>query len=775
MTAKTRSAKSPCIHPLAAAIICATGTFAMLPAHAQQAYTSNTPAEDVLQLDATSVTGSTAPSSGVVSSDKFTAPVLDTPQTIQVIPRQVFVQQGAQSLTDVLGNTPGISFNAGENGFATSSNNFQLRGFDTSGSIFVDGVRDSGSQNRDIFNVEQVEVFKGPAADNGRGGPGGYINQVTKTPQLQNFNQASVGFGFDSYDSDNRVRTTLDSNRVIADGTAVRVNLLALDGGVAGREHAELGSFGIAPSISFGLNTPTRFTLAYQYVKHEDVPDWGIPTAYIKGMDNYDGVTRERDRDNFYGLKSDYDDAESYALMARIEHDISDNTTFSNQLRWSQNKRDARYTVPFGFTPGTNIVDTQTQFYDRTNVTLSNLTSLVTHFQTGGLKHTLSTGLELSQETSDGERYATNDAGETDLFNPDPSRSDAFNPEPQQSNDVSIETVALYAYDTLELNEQWQVTGGLRAEHYRVEIDSLNADGTPQGPADGYSLSDTTLGGKLGLVFKPAENGSIYASVGLSTLPPGSYLSNPDISRTGNNAFPGLIGQNNDAAKTQEAVNYEIGTKWELFDDRLSATAALFHTERRNVGISGKTPGEPDSPTELKGYGKQIVQGLELGLTGRITPAWDVFGGVVFLESEREHSAYLDAARREASPGDYGTFTSTRGDELAFTPDTSANLWTTYRLPFGLTIGGGARYVSESWLGRPDDADRIIPNGRYGKLPDYTVFNAMASYEVSQNIDLRLNVNNITDELYATSSNWSGARAAIGAPRSYLLTTTIDF
>ncbi|HDZ58425.1 MAG TPA: TonB-dependent siderophore receptor [Pseudomonas xinjiangensis] len=775
MITQIKSVKPLRVHPLAAAIICASGALASLPAQAQQTTSSNPPSADVLQLDATSVTGNLAPASGVVSSDKFTAPLLDTPQTVHIIPREVFVQQGAQNLTDVLGNTPGISFNAGENGFATSSNNFQLRGFDTSGSIFVDGVRDSGSQNRDIFNIEQVEVFKGPAADNGRGGPGGYINQVTKTPQLQNFNLASIGYGFDSYDSDNRLRATLDSNYVISDGTAVRVNLLARDGGLAGREHAEQNSFGVAPSISFGLNTPTRFTLAYQYVKHEDVPDWGVPTAFIKGMDNYDSVTRESDRDNFYGLKSDYDDTESYALMARIEHDLSDNITFSNQLRWSQNKREARYTLPSGFTSGVNLVTTQTQLYDRTNVTLSNLSSLVMEFQTGGLEHTLSTGLELSQETSRGDRYATNDAGDTDLFNPDPSRSGSYNPEPTQNNDVNIDTVALYAYDTIKLNEQWQVTGGLRAEHYQVDIDSLNADGTSQGPADGYSLSDTTLGGKLGLVFKPADNGSIYASVGLSTLPPGSYLSNPDISRTGNNAFPGLVGQNNDAAKTQKAVNYEIGTKWELFDERLSATAALFHTERRDVAISGKTPGDPDSPTELKGYGKQIVQGLELGLTGRITPAWDVFGGVVFLESERKHSAFLDAARREANPNDYGTFSTTRGDELAFTPDTSANLWTTYRLPIGLTLGAGARYVSESWLGRPDDADRIIPNGRYGELPDYTVFNAMASYEVNSNIAVRLNIDNITDELYATSSNWSGSRAAIGAPRSYLLTTTVNF
>lgn len=781
MKKHVRRPKALRVHPLAAAIVCATTALTMPLAHAQQSATAIGKAKDPMQLDAISVTGE-VPAAGVISSAKFTAPLLDTPQTVQIIPQEVFIEQGAQSLTDVLSNTPGISFNAGENGFATSGNNFQMRGFDTSGSIFIDGVRDSGSQTRDIFNVEQVEVVKGAAADNGRGGPGGYINMQTKTPQLQEFNRASLGFGTDSYDADNRLRGTLDSNTVVAEGVAVRLNLLAQDGGLAGREYVEQNSFGVAPSISFGLNTPTRFTLAYQYVQYNDRPDWGVPAAYIKGMEAYDPALSKSDRDNFYGLKSDYDDNNGYAVLGRVEHDLSDHTTLSNQLRWSRNERQARYTVPFGYDSSSNQVTTQTQLYDRTNDTVSNLTNLQSHFRLAGLEHSLSTGVELSWDTSKAGRYGTNDAGNTDVFNPDPSRSNAWSVEPDQFNDVSIDTYAIYLYDTVKFSERWQLTGGLRAEHYKVEIDSTNADGSAQGP-DGYSTSDTTLGGKLGLVFKPADNGSIYVSAGAASMPPGSYLSNPDISRTGDNAFPGLVGQNNEKAKTQMSVNYEIGTKWDLFDERLSTTAALFYTERSNVAVSGRDAGE--TTTTLKGYGEQVVKGIELGATGRITPDWEVFGGVVFLDSERKLSSELDAARCRANPGDYaagaaaadcdaGNLTS-RGDELAFTPDVTANLWTTYRLPIGLTLGGGVQYVAESWLGRPDDADRIIPNGRFGKLPDYTVFNAMASYEVTQNVAVRLNIDNITNELYANSANWNGSRVALGAPRSYLLTTSVNF
>lgn len=201
--------------------------------------------------------------------------------------------------------------------------------------------------------------------------------------------------------------------------------------------------------------------------------------------------------------------------------------------------------------------------------------------------------------------------------------------------------------------------------------------------------------------------------------------------------------------------------------------AAVFHTERRNVAISGREPGE--TVTTLKGYGEQIVQGLELGLSGKITPAWAMSGGLLFMDSERKHSAFLDAVRREANPADYGTYTRTDGDELAFTPRFSASLWSTYRPMSALTLGAGIQHVGKSWLGRPDDADRIIPNGQFGKLPAYTVLNLMASYDISPDFTVRLNIDNVTDELYATSANWSGQRVDLGISRSYLLTADIKF
>jgi catecholate siderophore receptor len=709
------------LHPLSAALCGALVTLAAWPAQAQaQAQAQNQNQTRTVTLPSVTVT---ATPEGESSSPKATAPVLDTPQSIQVIPSAVFTEQGARNLTDVLRNTPGISFNAGENGFGTNNNEFSLRGFSTSGNVFVDGVRDSGNFARDAFNLEQVEVIKGPAADNGRGSAGGYVNLETKAPKAENFTTGSIGLGWDEYESKARVRGTLDLNRQFSDSGALRLNLLAEDGGIAGREHAKQRSIGVAPSVSFGLNTPTTLTLSLQHIEQKDRPDWGVPAAMIEGTLRYDPVAGSASRDTFYGLLGDTDDVTSDMVTARIEHRFSPTLKLTNQTRWSKTDRDAFVTAPTGYTPATQLVATQHWGYTRENTSLSNLTNLSNEFTAGGLKHKLAVGLEVVREESKSGRFPTPSGGDVNVFNPNPSRQPGGDLAATQTGLVKIDTVAAYAYDTIEFNPQWQLTGGLRAERYKVSLSSRTAAGTPEGAMDGYQRSETTLGGKLGVVYKPVSNGSIYASYGLSAVPPGSWLSNPDSGRTGNNAFPGWDGQNYEGAKEQKLTNLELGTKWELLDKRLTTTAALFRTERKNVAMRSAGGGVPS------GYGEQTVEGIELGVTGHVTPAWAVYGGLVVLDSERRHGPAVDAALSS----DYNTATTTSGDELAFTPKTTLNLWTTYRFGSGLTLGGGVQHVSSAWVGRPDTADRVIPNGQSGKVPSYTTFNLMAAYELTSN------------------------------------------
>ncbi|MBX3562492.1 MAG: TonB-dependent siderophore receptor [Sphingomonas sp.] len=703
------------------------------------------------------------------SSDKQTAELVNTPQTVSVIPQEIIRERGATNLTEVLRNTPGISFNAGENGFATSTSNFQLRGFDTSGNIFIDGTRDSGAYSRDVFNIEQVEVFKGASSDNGRGGAGGYVNLVTKVPTLESFIGGNLAFGFDQYGTRARLRGTVDVNQVVSDGIAIRLNAVGERSGVAGRDVAERNLWGIAPSIAVGLNGPLRAYLSYEHTSGDDIPDWGVPGASIPGLITYNPLTDGVDRDNFYGLASDFDDVDTDAVLFRVEYDAAPGITLSNQTRWAQVDRFARYTVPTAFVPATLTVNSQTQFYERDNETLTNLTNLRASFNTGAVAHTLSAGLEFTRERSNASRYGTANQTGNDLFNPDPNRVPAPALAPTQFNEVDIDTIAFYLFDTIELSEQFQITGGIRGENYDVEIVSTDIAGVGTGAVDGYDDSRFSWSGRLGLVYKPAPDGSIYVSWGTSAQSPGSFLSNPDISRTGDNAFPGFVP----GARAVRSDNYEIGVRWNFMDGALSTSIAGFRTEKRRVPVVGRQPG--DTADSLQGYHRQIVQGVELGITGQLTPEWQIFAGALIMDSERQISAELNEARRLANPGDYGTFTTVDGDRLAFTPNFTANLWTTYRFPFGLTVGGGLQHVGSSYLGRPDDAIRFIPNGQFGKLPSYTLVNALISYELTPNIDLRLNVDNLFNEQYAISTNWPGTRASLGAPRTFLVSAGFRF
>lgn len=705
-----------------------------------------------------------------LSSPKQTAPLLDTPQTITVIPEAIIQEQNATTLMEVLRNTPGISFNAGENGFSTSGNNFSLRGFDSSGNIFIDSSRDSGSYTRDVFNTDRVEVVKGAAADNGRGGAGGYINMVSKTPLLRDFYSGEVSVGFDAYASEARKRATADVNRMIGTNAAIRLNAMVTDGGIAGRQYATNDSWGIAPSFSVGLGTDFRFTAIYEHLEYHNRPDWGVPGATMFGMITYSPATYGAPRSAYYGLSSDYDDTAYNAVTGRFEYDISNAMTLSNQTRWSRVDRTSRFTVPTGFTLPMNAT-TQTQFYGRTNLALTNMTNLAARFATGAFQHVLSAGVELTREQSFANRGGTVNAPATNIFFPNPDRAAGSPFIVTETNKVTVNTVALYAYDTMTITPQWELNGGLRLEWYTVNIDDKTIAGTPNSTLDGYSQATTQLAGRIGVVYKPVPYGSIYAAFSASGQPPGSYLSNPDISRSGQNAFPGFVAN----ASSITNYNYELGTKWNAFDNRLSFAAALFRTEKTGVPIYGIDPGAPPATASLKGTETQIVQGLEVSVSGQVTEGWNVFGGFAIMDSRRQHSAYLDAVLRATTPGDYGIYTTTDGNQLAFTPNFTANLWTTYRFPFGVTLGGGLQHVGASYLGRPDDALRVIPNGRFGMLPGYTVVNAMVAYDLTENVTLRLNVNNIGDQTYATSSNWAGSRIALGAPRTFILSTNFRF
>ncbi|HET7835073.1 MAG TPA: TonB-dependent receptor, partial [Variovorax sp.] len=531
------------------------------------------------------------------ANPKFTAPLVDIPQVIQVIPEALMREQGATTLTEALRNTPGAgAFFLGENGSTNTGDSIFMRGFDASSSIFVDGVRDVGAISRDMFNIEQVEVVKGPSGtDVGRTSPTGYINLITKKPQLENSFSGSLTYGSADFG-----RGTLDWNRVIsgADGssTAFRLNAVAEDGGVAGRDEVKNKRWGIAPSIALGLNTPTRVYLDYVHMKQDNVPDGGVPTIGLPGYSTPDALlinspilrrtflnyAQRVDSKNFYGTTSDFNDVTTDMFTARVEHDITPDMTLRNVTRYGKTEQDYmltsfmlggltatrvgttntyRGTVPAltaGFidTPVASNPLTWTVTRngptnrDQENTILLNQTSLSSKFNTGGFSHTANFGLELSrEEQTAGNFFAPGFASVNTTFAPAGSWpvANLYNPNPnvtgynRLSNGTGsfgkTDTVSLYGFDTMKINAQWQITGGLRYDHYTTDY-SATALTLPAGtitPTD-LSTSGDLWSGKLGVVYKPAENGSIYAAWGTSAQPPGGANFALAAGGTGNSA-----------------------------------------------------------------------------------------------------------------------------------------------------------------------------------------------------------------------------------------------
>ncbi len=748
-----------------AALAAATGVHA-----AEGASDDNTAAEILPELSVQ------AQKQREVASPKFTAPLVDTPQTISVIPKEVFNQQGAASLADVLGNTPGITFLAGEGGHVSGSNSFVMRGFDVSGNIFIDGVRDNGNYGRDIYNLDQVEVVKGPAGDNGRGAASGYLNLVTKTPQQENFAHATASYGFDEYASAERRRTTIDVNHVVSEGdsgAAIRFNALWQDGGVAGRDFAEKKTWGIAPSFAFQLSPATRLAVTYQHDQQSDRPEYGALAGTLEGTATATRPALPVDRSRFYGLLSDYDDVTVDVASVRLEHDLTPTIRLTNFTRYSNTDRDALYTVlgALDLRPDMNdgsiteLVTTNRQAFAREIETLVNQTNIASQFTTGRFDHSFAGGLELIRENGETLRDWTGlgTVGElskmvnvtaagaptdptlvvgTNPYNPNPARPiTGFAPTYRFIDDIRIDTVALYAYDTIKLSERWQATGGARLEYYEVNYDIFDRTTNTSAP---FNTDDLVFTGKLGLVFKPARNGSYYVSWGVAAQPPGtSNLSNDNGSR--NNGTPGTTGQNSPNAKPQKSYNTELGTKWDFFNRKLTTSLALFRSERTNISVATDTNGVPTL------YGDQTVQGIEAGVSGRITNNWILFGGLSYLDSENSNAA---------NPVQ-------NGSELNWTPSWSGNIWTTYRLPFGLTIGGGTQYTGTSRVS--------LNNTNAAELPSHWILNAVLAYDVTKNFSVRLNINNVSDELYARAINNNSNRAYFGDPRTYLLSADLRF
>jgi len=672
------------------------------------------------------VTGSAAP---IASMPKFTEPLRNIPQTVTVITSDVIQAQGITSLRDVLRNVPGVTFQAGEGGGGLPGDTFTMRGFSSRNDLFIDGIRDSGGYSRDAFNLEQVEVIKGPSSSiAGRGATGGAVNQVTKTPNLTASQGVSFGFG----DADYR-RGTADINQPIealADNAAFRLNAMWTDSGVPGRNVVENKSWGVAPSMAFGLGTPTQITLKYQHLTQDNVPDYGLPWGVYPGYPTgaFD-ANPPVDQSNFYGLEDyDFEDIASDVATLDIHRELPGGMSLRNATRYSQTDRSSAITAP-------RPPNRQLQRRDMGNTNIANQTNLGMTLGRGAVQHDVSTGLEFSRERTRNQNsaQATNQPPTT-VANPNP-RERPFGPMPANTGNPSrtvLNQAGIYVFDTMRIGERWQFSGGLR---YDIVDTDYELTTLATGVVTSLTGSDKMLSWRGGVVYKPEVNGSIYLGFGTSFDP------SVDAAATGAALSNAPTSANNPSLEPEETSNYEVGTKWDLLEGRLSLNGAVFHTEKRNA----RTRNATTDPFVLTG--RQEVTGAEVGVSGQITPAWSALMTYAFMSSEIAASA--NAAEE--------------GQNLTLTPESTFSLWTTYQVTDRLTGGIGAQYM-----------DAVFRNTLNTQVvPSYWLANALVSYEVNRNLTLRLNSQNFTDEQYV--DRVGGGHYIPGPRRQVQLSADVSF
>ncbi len=720
----------------------------LLSAHAEVVQTLPTTKADTTSEDSYKVDKST--------SIKYSKPLLDTAQTISVIPQSEMKDRGVTSLRQALRTVPGISFAAGEGG-APTGDSMSIRGFSARNNIMIDGVRDVSGYYRDMYNVEAVEVAKGPSSTiYGRGTAGGAVNLQTKKAGLETFTELGLTLG-----SESDYRAQVDSNVTVGESSALRVNVLADDGEVAGRDEVENSNKALALTFGTGLGTDSRLHLSAEYQKQENLPDYGIPwVGNNSGNDEresaawlapYEGKAPPVDFDNFYGnVYRDFEDIEAQSVTLEYEKDLSSITTLRTLARYATVERQSIVTAPRFPDDGNSPIrvigvpegavrtnDEKTR--DTKNSQAVVQVDLLTELHTGEIQHEVITGVEVSQEKFERWNY---EAVVADNLDDPTSYNDLYNPNPYlgfsgrydrglKSNEATGDTKAIYVFDTLTFNPQWLLSVGLRYDIFETEyFPQLDDDTDPKLKVEG---KEKELSWNFGLVYKPAENGSIYFGAGTSFSPSAEGLT---VSTRSNAS----------ELKPEELMSYELGTKWELLNSRLLASAAIFRTEKTHA----QTSADADT-SDLTLKGRQRVDGLELSAVGHISPQFMVTAAYTYQSSEVVNAEGGDIAEE--------------GAELANTPEHALSVWGHYDFTDRLNAGVGALYVDE----RYNNSD---PGSRE-TAEDFWTFDMMVGYNVTAEWRLQLNGTNLTDEDYA--DQLGGGHFVPGEGRYFSLSTWYTF
>ncbi len=674
------------------------------------------------------------------SIGKVNQELRDVPQSVTVITEKLMADRDLFTLRDVLKNTPGITFLAGEGG----EEDIRLRGFSLAGSgdIFVDAIRDPAYYNRDMFNFSSVEVLRGSASMLfGRGSTGGVVNQVSKTPFLSDFNQLDLTIGSYGF-----FRMTGDFNKQLGETTAARVNAMYNTAQNDGAGNS-LNSKGLAGSIAWGLGTKDQVTASIFALETNNGINYGLPWARPNSKSAVSETTLlPIDPQNYYGMKSDYNYSSATYGTLNWQHKFDHGGALNSTVRYGTYARDQRASaIRFDTPTYLDTLNNNTIFRRGTNNKIQDIDvgALQIDYQNNvrllGLRHDILAGIDVGQEDFVN-KNATVPRG-VNLNKPntlvgtpwdgawiDESLRDLSN-----GRSFKAQTIGLYAQDVIYLTEQLKLLAGIRYDYFKGDFWQA---GTATAEEASRNRGDGVWSGRLGLMYQPNSTWSFYGSWGSSYNTSGdAYQYDP-------------LSVNTPPEKSQ---NIELGMRWEHPSKRLMGRLTAFYATKLN-----ERNRDPDSAAQAYLLsGKRHAAGLEMEIAGRITPKWDVFFTYAWTPI-----AVIDQGATNAAGSITGEL---EGQRPSLTPVSQGSVWTTYRLLPELRLGAGVTAMSAQ-----------SPNRNPGwEAPGYGVVSAMAEYKPNDLLTFQFNVNNVTNKLYAQAL-YTGHYSP-GAGRTYMLTTRLNF
>lgn len=673
----------------------------------------------------------------------------DVPQAITTVTRSLMDDQDAGSLREALRNVSGMSFNAAEGG--RSGDNMNLRGFYTFGDLYLDGVRDTAQYNRELFNIEQVDVLRGAAAMLfGRGQAGGVINMVSKTPMLYGENKVEAGLGTQGYQE-----LKADLNHRLGENSALRINLMNRDEGSVRKnpvtgQTAEIHRTGFAPSIGWGLGTDQELTLSHLYLKTADNPDYGLP--FDRTTKRVSTAYRSTD---YWGTNKTFDNSETNITTANHVWRITSDSQLNTKLRYANYQRAYWAAAPGNATNFISGGSAKTRQYDTDNVVLQSDYS--TRFTTGGMQHELLVGVEYLNEKS--KRWnlanvgnvspAVYQAGVVGFV--DGNTGALIDTRP--TNQYQGDTYSTYVQDTVEFVKDWKLTAGVRRDEMRSDYTAVSAvqtagktTGTRATQYDG-NFGENSY--RLGLSWQPEVDTHYYISKSDSFSPTADLYQ--------------LSGAQYPAERSQVS---EIGAKWLLLDGDLAFRAAFYEADKQ-----WERNGDLEATASVLTR-KRRTRGIEFELAGRISSNWEVFAGLSLMDPV---ITQVGPDQVNATTGAVSQVNSNLLGQVARnSPREAFNIWTTYKLGGGWRLGGGAEYKGKRYVYSPTNTSTSSFDELAMVAPGYVRWDAMVAYEQAK-YTIKLNVQNLFDTVYYDALYDNGGFAVPGQRQRFILSTEYKF